>query len=61
MKTYMCSRCMGRCDPGEIIGTVCVECLEEEKQKQLRASTVARMMNSPVYQMELEDMICKLD
>lgn len=40
-----------------MVGTVCVECLEEEKQEQVRASTVARMMNSPAYQIELEDMI----
>lgn len=54
MKTYMCSRCMGRCDPGEIIGTVCVECLEAEKQEQLRMGAVTRMLNSPAYQMELD-------
>lgn len=56
MRDYICARRNGSCDPGEMVGTVCVECLEE-KQEQLRASTVARMMNSPAYQMELEDII----
>lgn len=54
MRDYICARCKGNCDPGEMVGTVCVECLEEEKQEQLRASTVARMMSSPMYQMELD-------
>lgn len=53
MKMYICSRCKGRCDPGEIVGKVCAECLEEEKQEIIRSQSVIRMMNSPSYQMEL--------
>lgn len=48
-----CRRCEANYDNGEIIGGVCLDCLEEEKQEQLRADTVVRIMNSPSYQMEL--------
>ena len=49
----ICKRCEGNCDNGEIVGGMCLDCLEEEKQEQLRADTVVRIMNSPSYQMEL--------
>ena len=48
-----CERCGGNYDNGELIGGKCLECLEEERQEQTRASEVARIMNSPSYQMEL--------
>ena len=48
-----CKVCGGNCDNGELIGGVCVECLEEEQQRQIRAQTVIQMMNSQSYQMEL--------
>ena len=48
-----CRWCKSNCDNGEIMGGVCLDCLEEEKQEQLRADTVVRIMNSPSYQMEL--------
>ena len=48
-----CRRCKSNCDNGEIMSGVCLDCLEEEKQEQLRADTVVRIMNSPSYQMEL--------
>lgn len=49
-----CKVCGGNCDNGELIGGVCPECLEEERQRQKRADVVARIMNSPAEQMELE-------
>ena len=49
----ICSKCKGRCDSGEMIGGICLECLEEIKQEQTRAESVAKIMNSPSYQMEL--------
>ena len=48
-----CECCGGNYDNGELIGGKCLECLEAERQTQLRASEVARIMNSPSYQMEL--------
>lgn len=54
----VCKQCRGNCDNGELVGGICLECLEEERQGQIRAATVARMLNSPSYHMEmsLEDM-----
>lgn len=49
-----CEICGGNCDNGELIGGVCLECLEEEKQRRMRADTVARMMNSRTEQLEME-------
>lgn len=49
-----CNRCGGNYDNGELIGGICLECMEEEQQEQLRASAAAKMMNSPSYQMELD-------
>ena len=48
-----CKRCGGNYDNGELVCGKCLECLEEERHEQIRASNVARIMNSPSYQMEL--------
>lgn len=48
-----CKRCGGNYDNGELVCGVCTDCLEEERHEQIRASAVARIMNSPSYQMEL--------
>ena len=34
MKGIECPICHGRCDPGEMIGGVCLECREEERQEE---------------------------
>ncbi|MBO5208036.1 MAG: hypothetical protein J6B68_01690 [Lachnospiraceae bacterium] len=49
-----CKKCGYNYDNGELIDGICPECMEEERQEQIRANTVVRMMNSPSYQMELE-------
>lgn len=49
-----CRRCDGNCDPGELIGGVCIECLEEEAQAQKRVDAAVRLINSPCRQMELD-------
>lgn len=49
----VCRKCRGNYDPGEIVGGICIDCLEEEKQEQLRQSRVAKIISSPSYQMEL--------
>lgn len=45
--------CHGRCDPGEMIGGICLECREEEEQRIVRRDNVVSMMNSPFKQLEL--------
>lgn len=54
----VCKRCGGNCDNGELVGGVCLERLEEERQRQIRSTTVVKMMNSQSYQMgmRLEEM-----
>lgn len=51
MKGIECPICHGRCDPGEMIGGVCLECREEERQRIVRRDNVVRMMNSPFKQL----------
>lgn len=48
-----CNRCCGNYDNGELISGICTDCLEEDRQEQIRYSAVAMIMNSPSYQMEL--------
>ena len=49
----VCEKCGGNCDNGELTGGVCPECLEEERQRRIRAESVIKMMHSQSYQMEL--------
>lgn len=53
MRWLICRWCHGRCDPGELVDGICLDCLEEEKQRQERSRTVVRIMNSHCEQMEL--------
>lgn len=53
MKGIECPICHGRCDPGDLVNGVCLDCLEAERQRQERSRTVVRIMNSPCYQMEM--------
>lgn len=54
---YKCDVCKGNCDCGELIGGVCLECLENQKQEQLANTKIIRMLHSPFYQMNLEDLL----
>lgn len=56
MGRYECKICNGTCDPGELVGGVCRECAEEERQRQITANSVAKMMSSQSYQMRMEVM-----
>ena len=53
VKMVICEKCGGNCDNGELVGGVCHECREEERQRQIRQDSVVKMMNSQSYQMEL--------
>lgn len=48
-----CSVCRYNFDNGELIGGVCPECLEKERQEEIRTASVAKMIQSQSYQMEL--------
>ena len=49
----VCSVCGGNCDNGELVGGICLECIEEERQRRIRSESVIKMMHSQSYQMEL--------
>lgn len=51
MKGIECPICHGRCDPGEMIGGVCLECREKEEQRQNSADRVSRVINSGYKQL----------
>lgn len=52
-----CKRCGANCDTGEVIAGICIDCAEEERLRQIRASEVLKMMDSPSYQMEFGDIL----
>lgn len=54
---YKCDVCGANCDCGELVGGVCLECLEEQKQEQLASTKFARIINGPFYQIKLEDLL----
>lgn len=45
-----CRKCGGNCDPGEIVGGICIECMEQERQMQIRHEHAVRIITSPWYQ-----------
>lgn len=40
---YICSRCEGQCDAGELRGGVCDDCREEEEQLEIRKEQDRKM------------------
>lgn len=57
-----CCICGGIVDNSEFsfAKNMCKECVEEQKQEEIRRSEVAKIMNSECEQMKLED-ICVLN
>ena len=49
-----CKICHGNCDPGEIVGGICLDCIEDRNKRIDREDTIDRMMNSPYEQMEMK-------
>lgn len=49
----ICRCCNGNCDNGELINGICPECIEEEKQRKIRAKTVNKILNSQSVQMKM--------
>lgn len=54
---YRCRRCGANCDCGELVNDVCTDCLEEEKQEQIKRTSIVKIINGPFYQMKLEDIL----
>lgn len=58
MRYLECRWCHGRCDPGDLIDGICLECLEEEQQRIIRKRSVAQIMSSQYEQLEI-DFACR--
>ena len=54
MNRYKCSVCGANCDPGELVGGICVECLEEQRIAVVMQDKVVSLLNAPWEQMTLD-------
>lgn len=54
MHSYECSVCGANCDPGELVGGVCVDCLEEQRVAIVTQDKAVSLLNAPWEQMELD-------
>ena len=52
-----CNKCGANCDPGEIVGGQCLDCMEQERQMQARSEHAFKVMTSPFCQMDLMEML----
>lgn len=50
----VCNCCGGNCDSGEVIGGICLDCIEIENQKRARNDSLARMINTDPFQIEFK-------
>lgn len=57
LRNYECSVCHGNCDPGELVGGKCPECLEKERLAIVTQGKAVSLLNAPWEQMKLEDFI----
>ena len=53
MSRYECSVCGANCDPGELVGGVCLECIEKQKIEIMMQNKVFNLLNAPWEQMKL--------
>ena len=54
MNNYQCSECHGLCDPGELVGGKCLECLEKERLARVTQNKIVSLLNAPWEQMKLD-------
>lgn len=54
MNGIECPICHCRCDPGEMIGGVCLECREKEEQRQTSEDKLSKVMNSGYKQLTFD-------
>ena len=54
MHSYECSVCHGNCDPGELVGGICLDCLEEQKLAIVMQDKAASLLNARWEQMKLD-------
>lgn len=54
MRSYECSVCHGNCDPGELVGEICLDCLEEQRITIIKQNKTVSLLNAPWEQMKLD-------
>ncbi len=54
MNRYKCSVCGANCDPEELVGGICLDCLEEQRIVIVMQNKVVNLLNAPWEQMELD-------
>lgn len=52
-----CNKCGANCDPGEIVGGQCLDCMEQERRIQSKSEHAFKVMTSPYYQMDLMEVL----
>ena len=54
MFRHKCSICGDNCDPGELVGGICLDCLEEQRVAIVMQDKAVSLLNAPWEQMKLE-------
>ena len=54
MGRYECSVCGGNCDPGELVGGICLDCLEEQRIAVVMQNKAVSLLNARWEQMKLD-------
>lgn len=53
----ICKDCGGNCDPGDMVGDICLECMEQKRQMQTRSEHAFRVMTSPWVQLDFMEVL----
>ena len=51
---YTCRKCDCNYDAGELIGGICIDCLEKQRERTKRENDIRQMLCQPAYQMMLD-------
>lgn len=54
MYRYICEKCQGYVDPGELVGGKCQECLEDERLQIIMQDSKVKLLNAKFEQMKLD-------
>lgn len=52
-----CPKCGANCDPGEIIGGQCIDCMQVEQQMQTRNQHAVRIITPYPYQLSTAEFL----
>lgn len=52
-----CRKCGANCDPGDIVGGQCLDCMEQERQMQICQEHAFKIMTSPWVQLDFMEVL----